>query len=214
MAESSRHRRAMHISNSSSGRDCEVDIERLSGRYSIICESERGLVQGGSEALGSMESLEKQFAENRYAVYRSCVADPQLSLLYRYACRRAQLGTMKLDDTSPSALSAPGDVFMDGLLIDLLPLAETVSQLKLFPTFSYFRVYHRGDVLARHTDRPACEIGLTLCLGYDAKRPWPIMIECSEGPVSVELARAMRCCIEGLNARIGETPWRAITWRK
>lgn len=135
-----------------------------------------------------MNNLARQFEEKKYAVVHACVTEPQLSLLYRYARRRAELGTMKLDDTSPGALSAPGDVFMDGLLVDLLPLAETVSQLKLFPTFSYFRVYHRGDILARHTDRPACEIGLTLCLGYDAERPWPIMIECSDAPVSFKLA--------------------------
>jgi len=139
----------------------------------------------GNLALES--NLARQFAEHNYVVLRRCVNEPQLSLLYRYACHRADLGTMKLDDTSPGALSAPGDVFMDGLLVDLLSLAESVSELKLFPTFSYFRVYHRGDVLARHTDRPACEIGLTLCLGYDAEKPWPIMIECSEAPVSVEL---------------------------
>jgi hypothetical protein len=135
-----------------------------------------------------MISLAKQFAEDNYAVAHACITDPQLSLLYRYARRRAALGTMKLDDTSPGALSAPGDIFMDGLLVDLLPLAESITQLKLFPTFSYFRVYHRGDVLERHTDRPACEIGLTLCLGYVAIQPWPIMIECANRPVSVELA--------------------------
>ncbi|HEY2917803.1 MAG TPA: hypothetical protein VGK77_02285, partial [Candidatus Binatia bacterium] len=103
----------------------------------------------------SMKELAKQFAKNKYAVCRSCITDPQLSLLCRYACRRAELGTMKLDDTSPGALAAPGDVFMDGLLTDLLPLAESITELKLFPTFSYFRVYHRGDILERHTDRPA-----------------------------------------------------------
>src|SRR5262245_62036694 len=135
-----------------------------------------------------MNRLAEQFAANKYAIYRSCVKDPELALLYRYARRRAELGTMKLDDTSPGALSAPGDVFMDGLLVDLLPVAEQVSRLKLFPTFSYFRVYHRGDVLGRHTDRPACEVGLTLCLGYDADRPWPVMIEGANGPASVELA--------------------------
>lgn len=135
-----------------------------------------------------MSNLADEFSRRKYAVYRSCVQDPQLSLLYRYACRRAKLGTMKLDDTSPGALSAPGDVFMDGLLVDLLPTAELVSGLRLFPTFSYFRVYHRGDILERHTDRPSCEIGLTLCLGYRAEKPWPIMIECVDGIASVELA--------------------------
>jgi hypothetical protein len=134
-----------------------------------------------------MTDLAKRFAEKKYVVSRACVSEPQLSLLYRYTRKRAELGTMKLDDTSPGALSAPGDVFMDGLLVDLLPMAESISGLKLFPTFSYFRVYHHGDVLERHTDRPACEISLTLCLGYQADKPWPIVIEGPQGVGSIEL---------------------------
>ena len=135
-----------------------------------------------------MTDLTELFARQKYAVWRSCLKDPQLSLLYRYACKRAELGTMKLDDTSPGALSAPGDVFMDGLLMDMLPLAEQVSTKKLYPTFSYFRVYHRDDILERHKDRPACEISLTLCFGYQAERPWPILIEGPGGIASIELA--------------------------
>ena len=76
---------------------------------------------------------------------------------------------------------------MDGLLIDMLPIAEQVSRAKLFPTFSYFRIYHRGDILERHKDRPACEISLTLCLGYEAERPWPIVVEGPVGTASLEL---------------------------
>lgn len=50
---------------------------------------------------------------------------------------------------------------MDGFLVDLLPRAEELSGLKLFPTYSYFRVYHRGHVLPKHTNRQACEISLS-----------------------------------------------------
>ena len=95
---------------------------------------------------------------------------------------------MRHDGAAAGALAAPGDFFMDGLLMDLLPSAEEVSRLKLFPTYSYFRVYKRGDVLAKHTDRPSCEISLTLCLGYEAERPWPIFVEGPEGASSIELA--------------------------
>src|SRR5713226_5669873 len=85
-----------------------------------------------------MTDLADLFARQKYVVWRSCVKDPELSLLYRYACKRAELGTMKLDDTSPGALSAPGDVFMDGLLIDMPARRadkrrETLSHLFLFP---------------------------------------------------------------------------------
>ena len=72
--------------------------------------------------------------------------------------------------------------------MDLLPQAEDITQLKLFPTYSYFRVYHRGDVLAKHTDRESCEISLSLCLGYEGDKPWPLMVEGPQGISSADLA--------------------------
>jgi hypothetical protein len=135
-----------------------------------------------------MTDLAEIFARQKYVVWRSCVKDPNLSLLYRYACKRAQLGTMFLDGTAPGAWSSAGDCFMDGLLMDLLPQVEEVSRAKLFPTYSYFRVYSRGDILTKHTDRQSCEISLSLCLGYQADRPWPLWLEGPVGSSPVELA--------------------------
>lgn len=76
---------------------------------------------------------------------------------------------------------------MEGLLGDLFPEIERATGLALFPTYSYFRVYKSGDVLARHTDRPACEISVSLCLGYSPDKPWPLWIEGSSGAVPIEL---------------------------
>ena len=46
--------------------------------------------------------------------------------------------------------------------------------LKLVPTYSYCRLYRKGNILKRHKDRPSCEISTTLNLGGD---PWPIFID-------------------------------------
>lgn len=94
---------------------------------------------------------------------------------------------MAHDAQVPDAWSAHGDLFMDGLLLDTLPLAEEVTQAKLFPTYSYFRVYKKGDVLDKHKDRPSCEISLSICMGYQADGPWPIWIETLEGVSSIDL---------------------------
>jgi hypothetical protein len=134
-----------------------------------------------------MTNLADQFARQKYAVARGCLADPQLSLLYRYACKRAGSGAMAHDVQVPDAWSAHGDLFMDGLLQDTLPLAEEVTQAKLFPTYSYFRIYKNGDVLVKHKDRPSCEISLSLCLGYEAEMPWALWIEGPLGVASIEL---------------------------
>jgi len=42
----------------------------------------------------SIDELADLFARDKYVVWRSCLKDPQLSLFYRYRCKRAELGTM------------------------------------------------------------------------------------------------------------------------
>jgi hypothetical protein len=134
-----------------------------------------------------MSDQAELFARNKYVVCRSYLNDPDLTLFYRYACRRADGGTMGQDPRSPGAAAAPGDFVTDGLLMDLLPFAERVTGLQLFPTYSYFRVYKKGDLLVRHTDRDSCEITLSLALGYEAKSPWPLLLEAPDGTCSIEL---------------------------
>jgi hypothetical protein len=53
----------------------------------------------------------------------------------------------------------------------LLEKISYVTQKKLCPTYSYCRVYTKGEILKPHTDRPSCEYSITVNLGGD---PWPI----------------------------------------
>ena len=80
-----------------------------------------------------------------------------------------------------------GDPAFDGLLEYLRPQVEVRSGIALHPTYSYFRLYKRGDVLARHRDRPACEISVTLNLGQLPADPWPIYVERDDGPYAARL---------------------------
>ena len=50
---------------------------------------------------------------------------------------------------------------------------EKHTGLKLSETYSYARIYKKGDVLHRHKDRYSCEIS-TLNLGGD---DWPIYLD-------------------------------------
>ena len=63
---------------------------------------------------------------------------------------------------------------METLLMKVLPIMKKETGLELIPTYSYARVYKKGDILRRHKDRPSCEISTTLNLGGD---PWPIFID-------------------------------------
>ena len=51
---------------------------------------------------------------------------------------------------------------------------EKITKLKLYPSYSYARIYNKGNVLKRHKDRFSCEISTTLNLGGDG---WPIYLE-------------------------------------
>jgi len=54
------------------------------------------------------------------------------------------------------------------------PTMEKLTGLKLYPAYTYARIYKKGDELKRHKDRFSCEISTTLNLGGDE---WPIYIE-------------------------------------
>lgn len=78
------------------------------------------------------------------------------------------------DEQVPGTYACFADLIMERLLLDFLPLMEKHTELKLVPTYSYARLYKKGDILKRHKDRPECEISTTLNLGGD---PWPLFID-------------------------------------
>ena len=71
-----------------------------------------------------------------------------------------------------------GDPAMDYLLPKLKPLIEKTTDLKLYETYTYARLYKNGDILERHKDRFSCEISATLHLGGTR---WPIYVDNTGG---------------------------------
>jgi hypothetical protein len=78
------------------------------------------------------------------------------------------------DKQIPNTYSIYADHVMETLMIKMLPVMKKETGLELIPTYSYARLYKKGDILHRHKDRPSCEISCTLNLGGD---PWPIFID-------------------------------------
>ena len=86
------------------------------------------------------------------------------------------------DPQIPNTYSCYGDFAMETLMVKMLPVMKKQTGLNLIPTYSYARVYKKGDELKKHKDRPSCEISTTLNLGGD---PWSIFVEGTE--VSLEV---------------------------
>ena len=56
-------------------------------------------------------------------------------------------------------------------------ILEQVIGRKLYNTYYYDRFYFPGQPLIKHTDRPACEISVTIHIGTNIKESWPIWIK-------------------------------------
>jgi len=129
-----------------------------------------------------------RFREQNYLVVDNLLSNPLLGMVYAYALRKSSNGKMSIDDGQvPGTPSCYGDPAMEMLLELFRPRVEMLTGLRLHPTYSYFRMYQTGDVLNAHKDRPACEIGLTLTLGFEAEQPWSIFFEVDDQPVPVDL---------------------------
>ena len=82
-------------------------------------------------------------------------------------------GTWK-DKQIPNTYSCYGDMFMETLMMKVLPIMQERTEMTLVPCYTYARIYKKGDILHRHKDRPSCEISTTLHLGGDS---WPIFLD-------------------------------------
>ena len=82
------------------------------------------------------------------------------------------------DSQAPNAYSHYGDLAMETILFLLKEKMEKETNLKLNETYSYARIYGKGDILEKHKDRFSCEVSTTLNLGGDM---WPIYLKDTKG---------------------------------
>ena len=133
-------------------------------------------------------SASQFFQENGFLVMKSFLSEPMLSVTYNYAMRKVAVGEIEFSDRQvPNTPCAYGGAFMETFLEMTCSSIEQATNLQLFPTYSYYRVYKNGDSLAPHRDRPSCEISVTLTLGYESDVKWPINFERSDGSVKIEM---------------------------
>ena len=108
-------------------------------------------------------------------IIKNFFSKEELEVLQKYCHNRLNVNkdyNLDIQSFSPAWYRDP---LMNALLDTKLPKVEEESNLKLLPTYSYWRYYVFGANLKKHTDRPACEISVTTCIKkYDN---WPIIVE-------------------------------------
>jgi len=132
------------------------------------------------------------FKKNKYTVIRKAIDKDLAAFVANYfamqkqvldTCRKARyispyetlLGYYEGENEQiPNTYSCYSDIAMETLLLKCQPVMEKTTGLKLYPAYTYARIYKKGDVLKRHKDRFSCEISTTMNLGGD---DWPIYLE-------------------------------------
>lgn len=122
-----------------------------------------------------------RFEQEKYLAVEGFLEDPLLCVAYRYAQLKGALEHGAGDSQVPETPAFYGDLLMDTLLEVSTATIEELTGLELHPTNSYFRLYKHGDELKRHTDREACEITMSLCLGIEVGEAgddyhWPMFL--------------------------------------
>ena len=130
------------------------------------------------------------FKEKKYLVIKKAISFELANFAFNYLLlKRAAVKWMQSnnyiseftpgfgswkDKQIPNTYSIYSDMFMETLMMKVLPVMQQHTDMNLMPCYTYTRVYKKGDVLKRHSDRPSCEISTTLHLGGE---PWPIFLD-------------------------------------
>jgi len=70
------------------------------------------------------------------------------------------------------------DVFFRDIALKTQPQLEEAYGFKLYPTYTFTRLYKEGFILRPHVDRPACEYSSTITIAYgDRDHPWEFYVE-------------------------------------
>jgi alkylated DNA repair dioxygenase AlkB len=133
------------------------------------------------------------FKENKYTVIKNAISTELANYVYECFLLQRKVARTFFDNKYISPFATEFGVWNDQQVLDtysfysnpimevllekLKPLMQKETGLNLCETYSYCRLYKKGDVLKRHKDRMSCEISTTLNLGGDS---WPIFLEPSE----------------------------------
>lgn len=98
-----------------------------------------------------------------------------------YAINKIDLNNKSIfsDVQCPNSWPKYGHPTNEALSLLLLPNLENIFGVKLYPTYSYCRIYWTGSTMAKHLDRPSCQYSVSVCIDVDPE-PWPIWFDKEE----------------------------------
>tara|TARA_B100000902_G_scaffold215895_1_gene205311 strand:- start:1326 stop:1934 length:609 start_codon:yes stop_codon:yes gene_type:complete len=130
------------------------------------------------------------FKDKGYVIIKEAITKEMATMAYNYLLLKRQVYDTMIknkwlsvtaeewgqynDRQVPDTYAIYADTLMETMLMYVRPKMEKITELQLVETYSYARIYKKGDILKKHKDRPSCQVSTTLNLGGDK---WPIFIE-------------------------------------
>lgn len=113
------------------------------------------------------------FDINGYVIVKEFLNPESVKTMSRYMEYRVKQTDNNYEDPI-SRFSFYADPLAETILYNSREKIERITLRDLYPTYSYSRVYVKGDQLKKHLDRPSCEISVTVNVAITANEPWPI----------------------------------------
>ena len=107
-----------------------------------------------------------------------------IEILQRYSEYRILLQEWRPENfCNTSTFQKYGDPLIESILAQKCSQIEEVVETKLYPTYSYFRLYKGGDKMPMHIDRPSCEVSVTINIANFGETKNPFCYENEKGEV-------------------------------
>ncbi|MGV3740632.1 MAG: alpha-ketoglutarate-dependent dioxygenase AlkB [Gammaproteobacteria bacterium] len=129
-----------------------------------------------------------------YYILQQVVSTEICELLADYALFKEKLkpNVTKNIDPLDNVHREYGDPLLELLLEKLTPKIEQTLGCALWPTLSFYYVYHQGTSLQPHSDRSSCQWVASLCIGADSEfknreKSWPLILKNDNQPSEIHL---------------------------
>ncbi len=127
------------------------------------------------------------FQRYGYRVVRNFLQRDICDKFTNYVFDMHEKGSLIRDALCPKSNAGYGLPPLDYALQKFTKNISSITGLDVLPTYSYTRIYRPGEVLPKHKDRNACEVSITLTLGYKSDTIWPIYLKANNRDVKVSL---------------------------
>ena len=124
----------------------------------------------------------KDIETNKCVLIKNLLSDD----LCKFLSTQAEID--ELDENSSNSRQVSGSVeIYDSVAtkitnnIVLHKLKDTLKLQKIYTTYGFYRKYYKYQELVKHTDRPECELSVSICLNMSEKnKPWGLFFENTE----------------------------------